>query len=212
MSAIGLTLPTLTIPLGASTNGLGVTIGKRRIITTNKYDNCFPRPNYTDPILIPEGTVDETVDLMIDIVNLTKYQTKQLIEPAKLQGKDKLDTCRRIHTFLIQNYQYAEDSKFAEQLRTPARSWADRRKGVDCDCMSITAGSILSNLKIPFKFRITKYPKSDPAEIRWQHVYVVVPDGDKEIIIDGVISEFNMEKEYLEQKSDYNMKGLDRIN
>lgn len=38
-----------------------------------------------------------------------------------------------------------------EHLRRPARSWQERSAGVDCDCMSIFASSVLTNLKLELK-------------------------------------------------------------
>jgi hypothetical protein len=72
--------------------------------------------------------------------------------------------------------------------------------------MSIFASSILTNLKIPHKFRITKYSQDS-----WQHVYVIVPTtiASNYCIIDAVVSEFNYEKSYTD-KMDYtmNLKGI----
>jgi hypothetical protein len=71
--------------------------------------------------------------------------------------------------------------------------------------MSIFASSILTNLQIPHKFKITKYSQDS-----WQHVYVIVPmDGSNYCVIDAVVSEFNYKKKYTD-KMDYtmNLKGI----
>ncbi|MPM07445.1 hypothetical protein SDC9_53751 [bioreactor metagenome] len=59
------------------------------------------------------------------------------------------------------------------------------------------------NLGIPFKLRITKYD----GKPYFQHVYVVVPNGASEIIIDPVLNQFNYEKQFSGYK-DYTMEGL----
>jgi hypothetical protein len=72
--------------------------------------------------------------------------------------------------------------------------------------MSIFASSILTNLKIPHSFRITKYSAD-----HWQHVYVIVPNGPgNHFTIDAVVSRFNYEKPFSE-KMDYTM-SLNGIN
>jgi hypothetical protein len=71
--------------------------------------------------------------------------------------------------------------------------------------MSIFASSILTNLKIPHSFRITKYSAD-----HWQHVYVIVPNtSGKHLVIDAVVSRFNYEKPFSE-KMDYpmNLNGI----
>ncbi|NJO91150.1 MAG: hypothetical protein HC831_20915 [Chloroflexia bacterium] len=94
-----------------------------------------------------------------------------------------------------------------EQLRRPNRSWADRKTGIDCGCFSIFVSSILTNLKVPHLFRIAKYTQDV-----YQHVYVIVPvaGANKYHTIDCVLSQFDYEKPYKQQK-DFNMslQGID---
>jgi hypothetical protein len=122
-----------------------------------------------------------------------------------LQGDSKTQTCQNIWDFLYHHIQYKLDKRGLEQLRRPARSWADRQEGIDCDCFSIFASSILTNLQIPHAFRITKYGGD-----HFQHVYVVVPNDTGNIIIDPVLSRFNYEKPFSEHKDfDMNLSGID---
>ena len=58
--------------------------------------------------------------------------------------------------------------------------------------MSILVSSVLTNLKIPHSFRVTRY-----SAAYWQHVYVIVPkSGGGHYVIDGVLSRFDYEKPY----------------
>jgi hypothetical protein len=81
----------------------------------------------------------------------------------------------------------------------------DRISGIDCDCFSIFCSSILCNLGIPHKFRITKYSKP-----HWQHIYVIVPKPNGHWTVDAVLGQFNYEKPFT-QKMDYTM-SLNGIN
>jgi hypothetical protein len=123
-----------------------------------------------------------------------------------LQRSSTIDTCNAIWDFIYKFIQYRLDKRGLEQLRRPARSWAERNEGVDCDCMSIFASSILTNLQIPHSFRITRYSADT-----WQHVYVIVPleDSQRYCVIDAVVSKFNYEKPYSD-KMDYtmNLQGI----
>ncbi|MBU6158728.1 MAG: hypothetical protein KGP35_06815 [Bacteroidetes bacterium] len=181
-----------------------VTSGPRQIHDGSRFSKYFPLPDERDRIIIKDGEVDDTVELMEKVVH------KYLVDTAKiapLLKKNTLkETCRSIWEFIYQYIQYKLDKKGLEQLRRPARTWADRKSGVDCDCMSIFTSSILTNLKIPHKFRITRYTAD-----HWQHVYVIVTTNNGEhICIDGVVSAFNYEKPFTD-KFDYAM-SLNGIN
>ena len=180
-----------------------ITSGYRAIRDGRKYDHFFPNPEVSDRIIIEDGEVEDTVDLMKRVVWRYIDDTKAIAQ--HLKGESKFQSCKNIWDFLYHHIQYKLDKRGLEQLRRPARSWADRQEGIDCDCFSIFASSILTNLKIPHAFRITKYGGD-----HFQHVYVVVPNGTGNIIIDPVLSSFNYEKPFSEHKDfDMNLSGID---
>jgi len=186
-----------------------ITTGWRQLKDGSRFDNLFPlnTVKFTDVVHIENGSVDQTVNLMKKVVAAYIGDTKKLAKT--LQGSSVRETCRNIWNFAYNHIQYKLDAPYQEQLRTPARSWADRETGIDCDCFSIFVSSILSNLGIPHKFRITKYADSSNPDA-WQHVYVVVPDKGTEIIIDCVISKFDFQKPFKANK-DYPMSKLNGI-
>ncbi len=140
---------------------------------------------------------------MSDIVDRTLHQTAAISKTLKRNTLP--ETLDAVWTFLYKHVQYKLDRPDVEELREPARSWADRATGIDCDCFSIFVSSILSNLGIKHKFRITKYGAG------WQHVYVVIPVPDNKKgeywIIDCVLDRFNYEKTYTD-KLDFTMETL----
>jgi len=140
-----------------------ITSGYRVIRTGDEYNKYFPKPQAQDRIIIEDGEVGDTVDLMKRVVWKYIDDTKG-IAPV-LKGKTLNETCENTWNFLYHHIQYKLDERGLEQLRRPARSWSDRKSGIDCDCFSIFASSILTNLKVPHSFRITKYGGS-----QFQHV------------------------------------------
>ncbi|MBT3932840.1 MAG: hypothetical protein HOF35_01155 [Bacteroidetes bacterium] len=180
-----------------------VTSGYRSIRSGKEYDKLFTKPDKRDRVIIEDGEVDQTVNLMKKVVWKYLDDTKQIAK--LLRGNSPQATSKKIWDFLYHHIQYRLDEKGLEQLRRPARSWYERHTGIDCDCFSIFASSILTNLKIPQSFRITKYGKDV-----FQHVYVVVPTGSSTYIIDPVLSKANYEKPFTEKK-DFTM-NLDGIN
>jgi len=184
-------------------NNQDISAGYRKIKDGSRFDRYFANPDVVDRIIIDDGEVEETVDLMGKVVWKYINDTKRISQ--YLNASTLNQTCDNVWTFLHDHIQYRLDKKGLEQLRRPCRSWAERKDGIDCDCFSIFVSSILTNLGIPHKFRITKYNTD-----AYQHVYVIVPSGTKYIIIDCVLSEFNNEKEY-SQKKDFTM-SMDGIN
>lgn len=180
-----------------------VTSGFRPIQSGLKYDSLFPKPNTQDRIIIQDGALEDTLELMKKVVWKYLSDTKKVSQ--KLKTESTFQTAQNIWEFLYHHIQYKLDQKGLEQLRRPARSWAERQMGIDCDCFSIFASSILTNLQIPHSFRVARYDAD-----YFQHVYVVLDDKGKEIIIDPVLSRFDYEKAYT-QKKDYTMslQGID---
>ena len=154
-----------------------ITTGYRPIKNGDQYSRYFPKPGNEDRVIVEDGTVEDTVDLMKKVVWKYIDDTKEI--SPRLKSISNRQTCQNIWEFLYHHIQYKLDERGLEQLRRPARSWVERETGIDCDCFSIFCSSILTNLQIPHKFRITKY--DSPS---YQHVYVVIPEGGSEIIID----------------------------
>ena len=180
-----------------------VSSGFRTIKNGEQYDKYFPRPEEQDRVIIEDGEVSQTVDLMKKVVWKYIDDTKK-IAPT-LSRKNLELTCKNIWTFLYKHIQYRLDKNGLEQLRRPARSWHEREEGIDCDCFSIFASSILTNLGIPHSFRITKYNRDI-----YQHVYVIVPNGKGTYIIDPVLSKADYEKPYSDKKDfPMNLEGID---
>lgn len=182
-----------------------ISSGYRPIQEGKQFNQFFGFPEEKDRVIIQDGEVDDTVELMKKVVWKYLNDTKKIA--AYLKGKSIGETCQNIWNFLYNHIQYKLDKRGLEQLRRPCRSWAERSTGIDCDCFSIFVSSILTNLQIPHHFRITKYDQDV-----YQHVYVVVPkeNGQGEYIVDCVLSRFNYEKPFTAKK-DFTM-SLNGIN
>lgn len=184
---------------------LALTTGQRTLAADgSRFDHLFEDPRRDDLIIIQDGSVEQTVQQMVKLVKKYSYQTARLAK--MLQGSTIEESTRNIWNFIYRNIQYREDKAGVEQLRTPARTWADRKNGVDCDCMSIFAGSLLTNMGIDYQFRIVKYGKPD-----FQHVYVVVPRpgiNGRYIVIDGVLDKYNTELQFTDNKDFNGMNGI----
>ena len=166
----------------------------RQIESGKEYDALFPKAKLTDSTVKRGATVGDTVKFIPQVVSKTRWQTKQLSE--LLRGDDTYSTCRNIWEFVYTHIRYHKDEDGHEQIRSPARTWHDRERGVDCDCYTVFISTLLSNLRIPHALRITKYSKD-----YFQHIYPIVPTkGGNYITIDCVVNSFNYEEPYTEKK------------
>lgn len=175
---------------------------QRKLKSGTQYDALMPKCKGIDTLLMRGNAgVPDTMVALVKMVYETVADTK-LLAPL-LIGKTLKDTTKNIWSFIHDHIQYKPDEPGNEQLRRPSRSWKDRKTGVDCDCYSITASSILVNLGIPHLLRITKYD----GKPNYQHIYVIVPkNGDTSdknietrsnyIVIDCVPEHYDFEAPY----------------
>jgi hypothetical protein len=170
---------------------------KRNIQGGEGYTHLFPKAEGENKTIRKNADVTHTVAFIPKVVNETLHHTKQIAQ--RLKGNNTYETCSNIWHFVYQHIAYRKDQEGYEQIRSPARAWHDRHKGVDCDCYTVFISSILTNLRIPHILRITKYHRD-----YFQHIYPVVVLNGKEIPIDCVTDKFDYEVPYSQNK-DYPM-------
>lgn len=168
---------------------------KRNIKSGAEFNHLFPKPEGNDVEIRRDADVSATVAFIPQVVLETLHDTNRI---AKLLKGDTLDeTSKNIWDFVYNHIQYAKDKDGVEQIRRPARTWADRVRGVDCDCYTVFISSILANLDIPHIYRIAKYKNRN----YFQHIYPIVPtDNGNYITIDCVVNKYNYEEPYTEKK------------
>jgi len=133
--------------------------GKRHIKNGNEFNGLFPEVKGEFKTIKKVANLDDTIHLMKEVVATTLKDTIALSE--MLEATTQKQTCSNIWNFCFSHLQYTKDEMGKEQVRRPARSWQDRKQGVDCDCMSVFIGSILTNLKVPYSLRLTKYNSAE---------------------------------------------------
>lgn len=185
---------------------------KRNLKIGKEYNKLIPSVK-CERTNLGEGDTFKTVNWMKGWIEKYNYQTAK-ISPI-LQGRSLQETVNNIYQFLYDHVQYTADGPL-QQLRSPACTWTQRKKGVDCKSYSVFASSVLSNLGIKHFIRQIRQPYFYPEE--FTHVYVVVP-------IDQTVSSYqkntptyvldatkhqNTESDYIE-KSDVQMVNLKNI-
>jgi len=195
-----------------------VASGRRNIKSGAEWDRLYDKTGLMGTNPIVAGDQSDTYDTLKEMERIVRATLKDTANVAvKLKGATMAATMRNNWQHVYDHFQYERDAEGIEQLRRPSRSWKDRKKGIDCDCMSIALSSMLTNQKIPHAFRMTEYN----ADIGWQHVYVVVPktmgatmdSRENYYVLDCVVDKFDYEVPY-KKKYDHFMKiqylnGLD---
>jgi uncharacterized membrane protein YgcG len=182
---------------------------QRHIKSGAQYEHLFPNASVGTHTIQKDAGVDDTVAFIPEVVNKTLEQTKGIA--GVLKGRSEYETCSNTWQFVYNHIAYSKDKDGYEQIRSPARSWHDRRSGVDCDCYATFISSILTNLGIKHKLRITKYSRD-----YFQHIYPVAQlSNGRAVAIDCVTDKFDYEVPFSEKK-DYPMdlqylNGLDDV-
>ena len=185
---------------------------RRNLRSGKEYDKLIPTVK-CESTPLGEGDTYFTVDQMRAWIEKYQHQTAKLA--PVLRGRSLQDTVEKIYRFLYDHVQYQADGAL-QQLRSPACTWAQRRKGVDCKSYSVFASSILTNMGIKHFIRQVRQPYFFPDE--FTHVYVVIPvDQSKEtypedaptFVLDAT-KHHNIEVDFL-QKVDLPMTKLSHV-
>lgn len=180
-----------------------------------EYDHYFPKAKLITITKKRGATVSDTLKLIPVVVQETLFHTKRFADEV-IKDETLEQTCRNLWEFIVNHIAYKKDEDGKEQVRSPARAWHDRHNtdsegnpmGVDCDCYTVFISSVLTNLKIKHKLRITKY-----SENHFQHIYPIVPlENGRYITVDCVVKEFDYEEPYTEKKdTDMDLEYLNGV-
>lgn len=103
-----------------------------------------------------------------ELNNACKYY-RQVERLAKhLKADDYLQSAFNLWHWLHKNIRYNYDTPGAEEIRTPARTWADRESGVDCDCLSVFTACVLYCMGYEPRFEIVGFDDSGT----YSHIFV----------------------------------------
>lgn len=117
-----------------------------------------------------------------ELVNACRQYKQVERLAAHLKDPDKLQSAFNIWHWLHTNVKYNYDTPGQEEIRTPARTWADRERGVDCDCLAVFTACLLINMGYHPAFEIVAFNDSPT----YSHIYVNL-DG---VAIDRVLPIF----------------------
>lgn len=144
------------------------------------YSHLIDNADHTDQ-LTGYGFDKATIDTLIDTCQRYYKQVAKLA--AHLKADTPAQSAFNVWHWLHTNIKYNYDADGKEEIRTPARSWADRQSGVDCDCLSVFTACLLLNMGYAPKFEIVAFANKP----QYSHIFVNL-DG---MAIDRVLPTFN---------------------
>ncbi|RYE02262.1 MAG: hypothetical protein EOP50_00515 [Sphingobacteriales bacterium] len=162
----------------------------------------IPRPDGRSVENYADGNTRDIMEQVLKVYRTSSHQLRAFA--PSLRGTSMLQTCSNVWGFVKKNIRYKLDPEGVQWVKTPARTWSD--KECDCKSYSVFLASCLEALGIKGAFRFVSYDK-DPTPT---HVYVVVLNQGKEIILDCVLGSFNQEAPYT-HKQDYNMSRISTL-
>lgn len=130
-------------------------------------------------------------DFTIDqLKNTVKNHWRDCAIIAKHLKADTLEqSCFNIWHWLHKNIKYNYDAPGKEQIRTPRRVWADRFKGVDCDCLAVFTYCTLACMGYQPKFEIVAFKNRD----QYSHIYIVCGN----VVVDRCLPWFNQRPQHI---------------
>ena len=115
-----------------------------------------------------DGDLTDTIEVIKKAYNKSIPQMQEL--SRKLKGNSLKESAQNVYDFIYKNIRYKRDTEGMEEVRTAARSWADRELGVDCEDMSIFAAALLVNMGYAPVFNIIAQNDSP----FYSHIFVSV--------------------------------------
>ena len=148
------------------------------------------------------ATVADTLKLIKEYASKYNYQVSELAK--QLDAPTVEEYCNNIWNFVKQNIAYKEDRKGTEQVRQPARTWADRFTGVDCDCYTTFISALLHLKNISHDYRVVSWT----APGKWAHIYPVAYDGNGNSYAIDCIPEISRFNQQLNFTDNMDLEGL----
>lgn len=138
------------------------------------------------------------------IADICRNHYKECAAIAKhLKAETKLQSAFNLWHWLHHNIRYEYDREGREEVRTPSRTWADRHRGVDCDCLSVFAWCVLKCMGYNPAFELAAF-RNKPA---YSHIYINL-DG---IVVDRVWYVFNSRPPFITKTELFKVGMLDNL-
>ena len=157
------------------------------------------QPNNKNILVSRYQTAGEIAGCIVKAIELSK-DSAEILAP-KFYNKDKLKTAKLIFYFCKKAIPYKREPSSRQTAKTLPRILADAQKnslsggliGGDCKHYATTTAALCKALNIPVKLRLISQNFYDTTPT---HIYCVAKINGENIVIDGVLKNFNSEARY----------------
>jgi hypothetical protein len=149
-------------------------------------------------VLLANGGLKETMTAIQDAARASIDQTKVLARELKADTLEQ--SAYNVWRWLKTTLKYKLDKEGTEQVRTAARSYADRKKGIDCEDFAIFAYALLTNMGYSPQFEIVAFN----GKKEFGHIYVIVGP----YTVDAVMDLFNKKPKNITKTKHMDIYGL----
>lgn len=145
--------------------------------------------------------LDDTLKLITDICHKHCKDCARIAQ--HLKGDCKLQSAFNLWHWMRYNIRYEYDREGREEVRTPLRVWADRMRGVDCDCLSVFAYCVLRCMGYNPAFELVAF-RNKP---QYSHIFINL-DG---IVVDRVWFIFNSRPPMVTKSTIYRINDINDL-
>lgn len=145
--------------------------------------------------------LDDTLKLITDICHKHWKDCAKIAQ--HLKGDCKLQSAFNLWHWMRYNIRYEYDREGREEVRTPLRVWADRHRGVDCDCLSVFAYCALRCMGYNPAFELVAF-RNKP---QYSHIFINL-DG---IVVDRVWFIFNSRPPMVTKSTIYRINDINDL-
>ena len=143
------------------------------------------------------------------LLECCKYYPQVARLAAHLKADDELQSAFNVWHWLHTNIKYNYDAEGKEEIRTPARVWADRFLGVDCDCLAVFTACLFICMGYKPAFEIVGFGNNN----QYSHIFVNLNGA----AVDRVLPVFLQRpplitKTMIMQIPVYKLSGVDGLN
>lgn len=139
-------------------------------------------------VVSKEGELKDTISAIMKLSREGKSQVPKLA--AHLYTGNHAQDAFNVWHFLKTNIKYGFD-KGGEEIRTPAASWANRKKRIDCEDFAIFAAAILQNMNYPIELEIVGFGSDRGMPGKWHHIFLT----SGQYVVDPVMDEYGIRPE-----------------
>lgn len=154
----------------------------------DKLTTILPKPQGKRVLLKDRQTTNDIISALLDCDYKNKIYAPVLKQYFTVSS-NPITNLRAGYDYTVRKLQYIKEGQHQTAKSLPVI--LNHGFG-DCKHFSLTIGSICRALKVPYKYRLASYTRSKTPT----HIYVVANIYGKQLILDGVIKKFGIEKPF----------------